>query len=209
MRTLLHNLLRSGQGLLHAIRLLVLLDKLLILLHVVDALWHAVGLQTLLIHQPIAVFHSLLPRGPCQHALMPRLDVGEAVELLVRCAEGRGVDALIPRDEGQVSKGALVANQPFFALQQGVQDAEYALDFGVVALDGRGNTLGVQNVEPTRLSKVRTLARDLEEEVLVAERAILEIRERNLVLGVVLLDEVENNGAGFPNGQPRVWVLDG
>jgi hypothetical protein len=67
----------------------------------------------------------------------------------------------------------------------------------------------VQNVEPTRLSKVRTLARDLEEEVLVAERAILEIRERNLVLGVVLLDEVENNGAGFPNGQPRVWVLDG
>lgn len=48
----------------------------------------------------------------------------------------------------------------------------------------------------------------MEEEVLIAQGAVLQVREGDLMVLVVLLDQIENNGACLPDGNAGVGVLD-
>lgn len=70
--------------------------------------------------------------------------------ILPRRGEERGIEAAVPGQECQVREGALVADEPGLTLEGGVEDAEDAMDFFFVALDGRGELLRVEDVEPAR-----------------------------------------------------------
>jgi hypothetical protein len=67
----------------------------------------------------------------------------------------------------------------------------------------------VQDVEPGCLAEVGALAADLEGEPLVAQVFFGQGGVAEGVLGVVLLDDVVDDGAGFPENEAGVGVLDG
>ena len=63
--------------------------------------------------------------------------------------------------------------------------------------------------KPPTLSVVGTLPAGLEIQPLVAQMALVQGVVGETVLGVVHLGYVLVDGAGFPEGEPRVGVLDG
>lgn len=63
--------------------------------------------------------------------------------------------------------------------------------------------------EPPCLSVIRPLARGLEEQPLVAEGAVVGCGIGQAMLGIVGVDDVLEDGTGFPEGQAGVGVLDG
>lgn len=64
-------------------------------------------------------------------------------------------------------------------------------------------------VEPDGLAKVRALARHLEMKPLL-QLILLSLRlVGNLLLGVVFANQVLDNGAGFPQGDSSVGILNG
>ena len=90
------------------------------------------------------------------------------------------------------------------------QDAGHTVDFLGVALISAGHGLRMVSLEPEQLPVVGALARDLEVEpllrVVVLGRAG---RETEAMLRVVAFDEVLENGAGLPEGDVRVGIMDG
>lgn len=52
--------------------------------------------------------------------------------------------------------------------------------------------------EPTQLAKIRTLTGRLEEQPLKLGVLFVHVRDGDLVLGVVLVDEIYQNGIGLP-----------
>ena len=64
-------------------------------------------------------------------------------------------------------------------------------------------------VSATYLAVVRPLSRHLEVQILLQVPLLGFGVERELVVLVVLFDEVLKDGARLPDGDARVWVLDG
>jgi hypothetical protein len=145
-------LLPRGLSLVHSC------DARFILLEVFGAFRHAILIETLLIHKAGANLHGLDPRRPLDHALVPRLDVWEALKLLVvGNSEGR-VEAVVPRDKGQVRVGDTVTDQPLgFGLggEHAVENAEHPLDLVGIAFDCGGDFFCVQIGEPGYVAQVR------------------------------------------------------
>ena len=67
----------------------------------------------------------------------------------------------------------------------------------------------MQVIEPTGLPKVRALAAYLKSEPLIAEVLLLEGVVAEDMLCVVLLDDVLDDGAGFPERDSGIGILDG
>jgi hypothetical protein len=67
----------------------------------------------------------------------------------------------------------------------------------------------VQNVEPACLAKVRTLAGNLEGKILVGEGALVKVCVAENVLLIIDLNQVLDNGTGFPQGDVSIGVFDG
>ena len=144
----------------------------------------------------------------------------EAIHVVLVLAE-RLTNHGLPHDEGDVGVGILIAHEPrslriaaavllFLLRQMPLQDAGHAVDFLDVALNGAGHLLRMVSFEPDRLSVVGALARDLEVEPLLrVVRLGRAGRETKAVLRVVALDEVLEDGAGLPEGDVGVGVVDG
>ena len=144
----------------------------------------------------------------------------EAINVVLVLAE-RVTNQGLPHDKGDIDIRILITHKPrsvriaaavlFFLLRQmPLQDAGHAVDFLGVALNGAGHLLGMVPLEPEQLPVVGSLARDLEVEPLLR---VVELgrsgRETEAVLRVVALDEVLEDGAGLPEGDVRVGVVDG
>lgn len=68
----------------------------------------------------------------------------------------------------------------------------------------------VISLEPSCLAVIRALARHLEVEPLLGMVVVIRTRcVAELAIGVVLLNEVLNDCAGFPEGKVGVGVVDG
>jgi hypothetical protein len=105
----------------------------------------------------------------------------------------------------------LVSNKVLLALQDSVKHAHDTQSLLPVSRNGALNLLGVEIGEPAVLAVIWALAGHLEVEVLLLEVAL---RERlgavaNLVLLVVRLDQVLDDGPGLPQCDASVGVLDG
>lgn len=70
----------------------------------------------------------------------------------------------IPRNEGQICVGVLVADQVIGTLvfEMLVQHGKHTLYFLAVAVDGRGDLVRMVDVKPHTLAEIRTLTGDLE-----------------------------------------------
>lgn len=91
-----------------------------------------------------------------------------------------------------------------------LNDTQHALDLVGIALDGGRELLRVEVLEPAALAEVRALSAHLEVQPLVAEVALLQRAVRDVVGGgVVLFGQVLVDGAGLPERQACVRVLDG
>lgn len=138
----------------------------------------------------VAVRHmpTLLDSRPAQHALLPRLEMGELVEVDARPASGRH-----PPPVRDVRDGDVVADQvPGLGVGEVlVQDAVEASRLVDVAIDAVLDALGRVAVEVVRLALHGAHARVLEEQpvdhLVVLARAG---RVRDLVVLVVLVDQV-------------------
>ena len=73
-----------------------------------------------------------------------------------------------------------------------VEHAEHALGLILVAFDCAGYILGSQKLVPAQLAEVRALARRLEEQPLQLSASLVS-GNGDLVLGVVFVDDVEND----------------
>jgi hypothetical protein len=162
-------------------------------------------------HRRRLVRHDLLHNRPLQQSLPPRPVCGvllwnlHAFELLTEKPGRYGV----PRDEHQVRNRALLAHQVLLPLQGQVEDVENADDLVLIALDGTGELLGVEFLEPRCLAEVRALAADLEGDplldvVLFRKRVVAE--SAFLVVGI---GEVLDDCGGFPERDAGVGVFDG
>jgi hypothetical protein len=140
---------------------------------------------------------------------MPRLNIGKPVKFLIRRAKNQRINTIVPDSECKISKRYFVTYKPLSAFKSSVKYAKYALNFAVVALDCGGNLFWVECVKPACLAKVGALAANLEGEPLVAEVFFLESVVAKLVRRVVLLNDVLNNCASFPERKTSVWVLNG
>lgn len=145
----------------------------------------------------VAVRHMppLLDGGPAQHALLPRLEMGELVEVDARPAGGRH-----PPPVRDVRDGDVVADQ-VPGLGGGevlVQDAVEAPRLVDVAVDAVLDALGRVAVEVVRLALHGPHARVLEEQpvghLVVLARAS---RVGDLVVLVVLVDQVLEDASGL------------
>lgn len=104
----------------------------------------------------------------------------------------------------------LLANEVLLALKDRVQHLKHPYRLLIVALLRARHILGVELAEPDRLAKVRALAGHLEVQVLLQQPLLRVSRERELVLLVVALDNVLDDGARLPQDEVVVvGVLDG
>ena len=91
-----------------------------------------------------------------------------------------------------------------------LQHPRDALNLAVIPLLGRLDLLGVVLGEPYRLAVVRALSAGLEEQPLLGEVRVVGSRcKRKLAGGVVGLGEVLEDGAGLPQREVSVGVVDG
>ena len=67
-----------------------------------------------------------------------------------------GCRALVPRDERQIRDGCLISNEIARGTlgEDRLKDAKDALDLAIVSLDGAGDLLAVEFLEPRGLAKV-------------------------------------------------------
>ncbi len=121
-------------------------------------------------HSLLLVLGNLLDRRAVRELLIPRMEIRVLLCDIRRLAlriRQQPHDTPIPRHKRQVRKGAFLTNQVCRALllQMAVDDAENALDFVAVALDGGSDALfGVEEGKPGFLAKKGALARHLEME---------------------------------------------
>lgn len=129
----------------------------------------------------------------------------------------------LPRDPRQVGVRELVPNQPRPARgldgllaerlplprQVALQDRGDAVRLLHVALHGAGQSLVMELVEPGRLAVVRSLSAGLKEQPLLRVVPLGRPgREAEPVVRVVLVDQVQQDGARLPQRDARVGVLD-
>ena len=165
-------------------------------------------------------FERSLDRLALSHIANPLLDMREAIHIILVLAE-RVTSQGLPHDKRDVGIGILITHEPrslriapavllFLLRQMPLQDAGHAVDFLGVALNDAGHGLRMESLEPEQLPVVRALARDLEVQPLLG---VVELGrsgcETQAVLRVVALDEVLEDGAGLPEGEVRVGVVDG
>lgn len=123
----------------------------------------------------------------------------------------------LPGNPGQIGKGALAADEPpvpvcghLLAGQMAFQHAGHAIDLFDVALDRAGDLFMVEFLEPGRLAVVRALAAGLEKQPLRREGGEVGARrEADPVVGIVVAHEVLDDGAGFPQREVGVGIVDG
>ena len=113
--------------------------------------------------------------------------------------------------------------------EHALEDSEHADDLLLVTLNGAGDLLGGEEEEPARLTKVRAtgiyehracavhqtrsrrcspLAGRLEEEPLGEGCLLLLVADRQFVLLVVLVDEVEKDRVALPDCEVTVVMVD-
>ena len=163
---------------------------------------------------------------PCPEGRQVLLDLG--VESIALVSEDEG-QKHVPGNERQVCVGVLVTDKVLRArlFEVLVQDCEHTLDLVAVSLDCRFDLLRMVVGEPDALAEVRALSGDLEvepdgdvsrvsldgyidcdlpllQQVLLRGGSVCE-----LVLLVILLDQVLDNGTRLPEGDASVGVLDG
>lgn len=122
------------------------------------------------------------------------------------------------RDKRQVSDGDMPADEPLLLGEDALEHAEHAEDLLLVALDRARDLLLVVLHEPHRLAEVRPvssrslsarrtavrggidapLAGGLEEEPLDELELLVHVRDAELVLLVIVLDEVQQDRVRFP-----------
>ena len=140
------------------------------------------------------------------------------------------VHPVVPRDEGEIGVGALVPDQPLLPPQGLFQDAENPFHLVRVPLDGGRQLFGMEHVEPDRASfrkgrgkgkmgdsddgpaalpEIGPLSAHLEHEPLVEEVLLAKGLERELLLIVILIDQVQDDGARLPEGEVGVRIDDG
>lgn len=156
---------------------------------------------------------------------VPSTNIRKPVPFL-ECKVGSSLDVIIPGTKRQIRICHLVAYKPLSALQRAFQDAQDAEDLSIVAVYGRLHAFGVQHIEPCRresrrnekdgitsclpgsLTEIRPLAADLEKQPLLLQRPLLEPLMCQLLLHVVLLYQVLDDGARLPERELCIWVLD-
>lgn len=183
-----------------------------------------VGLSLLLHLLGSRTVQNSLP--PCPEGRQLLLNLG--VESIALVSEDEGQEH-VPGNERQICVGVLVANKVLGArtLEVLVQDCEHTLDLVAISFDRRLDLLSVVVGEPDALAEVRALSRDLEvepdesvsracssrdidgnlpllQEVLLGSGSVGE-----LVLLVVLIDQVLDNGTRLPEGDASVRILNG
>lgn len=123
-------------------------------------------LLLLSIRSLLPILDNLLDRRPVYHLLVPRAETRVLLGQIRRLPlSQQQVHVQMPRHKRQVRKGNLVPHQVLspLLLQVPVNDAEDALDFIGVAVDGGLNALFRMVVgEPDFLAKIGALARGLE-----------------------------------------------
>lgn len=128
------------------------------------------------------------------------------------------VHGVLPRRKGNVDIAVLVTHHPGFLgavlfllpLQMTLEDGSDAVDLLDVAFNSGGDRLGMVPLEPDGLAKVGALAGGLEVEPLAGVVEVGSARgEAELVLLVVGLGQVLEDGAGLPQGEVGVGVVDG
>jgi len=163
--------------------------------------------------QHLLALIPLLRTLPLQHPRHPRLDVGIVVHVVLLLLGHLG-DSHLPREEGDVGVRAPPAHQPLLAFlllaQVSLQHGRDAVHLLNIPVHGQGYLLGREQPEPAVLAVVRTLPAGLEEEPLLGVVGLGRAgSETQLVRLVVALDEVLDDGAGLPEGDARVGVVDG
>ena len=165
-------------------------------------------------------FERSLDRLALSHITKPLLDMREVIHVVLVLAE-RVTNQGLPHDESDIGIGILITHKPrsvriapaillFLLRQMPLQDARHAINFLSIALNNARHGLGMVSLEPHNLPVIRSLARDLEVEPLLRVVGLWRPgRETEAVLRVVALDEVLEDGAGFPEGDVRVGVVDG
>lgn len=134
-------------------------------------------------------------RGTGLDSIIPGCEKGEV--LLDIDVSREPAEKLVPGSPGQIGVGVGVANEVvgLGLAQVELDDAEDAADLVLVAGLGRGKLLGVVVGEPGLLAEVGALTRGLEVEPLVLGVLLLAAGVVELVLSVVVLGEVLNDGA--------------
>ncbi|OJD27763.1 hypothetical protein ACJ73_00833 [Blastomyces percursus] len=104
----------------------------------------------------------------------------------------------------------LIPFNPQLPRQPPIQHAAHAFHLVLIQRNRTGQLFQVVILEPERLAEIGALAGDLEIEPLDGVSVLCSSGlEAQLVLLVVGGDEVLDDGAGFPDGDARVWVVEG
>lgn len=117
------------------------------------------------------------------------------------CFEGGGV--------GERKYSPFFAHQVRLILQQPIQHLHHPHKLLVIALLGARQVLWMKLAEPRRLAKVRALPGHLEVQELLEVVLFRKAGDAELVILVVRVDEVLQDGARLPQGDARVGVFDG
>lgn len=100
--------------------------------------------------------------------------------------------------EIEYTNRALIPNEPLLPLKCQIQHADDSLDFLIVPLNRTRDPLRMRKIEPIPLSKIGALSTHLEEQVLALKVFFWLGSIANLVLRIVFLSEVLDDGARFP-----------
>jgi len=136
---------------------------------------------------------------------------GEMRELLLDIKVGGKEMAdrvVVVLDEGKIGDGALVTDEPFLLAQDIVQDTKDALDLALEPEDGRGETFGMVEHEPLAIAKSGALMRRLIEQPGIKVRLLLLVGHQKLLLGIVALGNILENGIALPDHLIVVRVVD-
>lgn len=157
---------------------------------------------------------DLLHRLASQEAVVPRQEVGVVlleVETIVDASlqrSGRVRDKAVPRNPSKIDIRQLVPKKVRLILQNHLQDLNNPMNLILIPLLRTGNILRVEQVEPSSLTKVWPLTTHLEVKVLLQMPLVSRGSNVELVLLVVRLDEVLEDGAGLPDGKIIGVVVD-
>jgi hypothetical protein len=183
-------------------------DHFLVLLKRVHSLRHTIRLQALLIHELVPLIHNHLPGRSACDALMPGLNVWEAVKLLLRSTQDQSINPVIPQGERKISECGFVPNKPLLAFKCTVKYTQDPLQLIVVTLHSRRQLLWMKHIEPAGLTEVGTLATHLECQPLVTEVLFFQRQVAEPMLSIVLLNYVLDDSPTFPESVSSVGIVD-
>ena len=151
----------------------------------------------------------LLHCRPRHQPIHPRLPVRIPIQVLLQIPRWiQEANHGIPRQERQIRIAALAPHQVLLALQARIQHLGDALDLVLVAVLRRLDLLMMIDGKPGGLAEVGALPGHLKHQVLVLVILVRGGFRVQLIFRVVVLDEVLDDGAGLPEGDAGVGVLD-